>query len=157
MFLYHVSDLLLFLLAVLSLHVHLIFHLAHIVLDFFHDLHLHLNLHVTFLLSQLVLVWIFRKPPILLHVDDMVLLYLLFGLLGQFLHFHLLIDAQPHHPSDRVPHVSFVVCAIFLKNAYNFGSGKHILDLFHEEESEGMLIGMNILHEFDVEPDHLVQ
>ena len=87
----------------------------------------------------------------------MVLLHLSLRLFLDLLHLHLLFHTDAHHSSDGISHILVVLDAVFLEDTDDFRAGEHKLYLFHEEETKGVLVGLDILDEFDVEAHHGIQ
>lgn len=88
-------------------------------------------------------------------VDDMVLPYFLFGLFCDPFHLKLIFFFIGHDGSDGVSHI--LLTAFLFEDADDFGSREYEPYFFHEEESEWVLVGVDIFYKTHVESHHCVE
>lgn len=98
---------------------------GHVFFHFLHDAQLHLDLHVSFLLTEVLFV-------LVLPIDEVVLSDFGLRLLGHALDLSLLFSADSHDASDCLADGAAIVLCLFFQDAYHLGSREDEAYLLHE-------------------------
>lgn len=99
--------------------------IGHIFFYFLHDAHLHLDLHVSLLLAEILLV-------LVLAIYQVVFPYLGFSLLAQALDLGLLFGTHSHHTADCLADGATIVLCLLFQDADDFWPGEDKAYFLHE-------------------------